>query len=180
MDSLKTPADQTNAPDDCVMQDGAACPRESPWTRPSKIEILTWLVVVGLGIYILGKTSFHALAAWLLMIFTFVVPLRYLICARCPYYGQECHNGLAKFVTYLFKKQEGKSMVLGLWLDIILGAPIAVIPLYYAWTGWGWIMVLAWVTAVVASLIAMTRFGCLKCPFTFCPIGKAGRALWNK
>jgi hypothetical protein len=180
MDSLKTPADQTNPADDCIMQDGVVCPRESPWSGPSRIEGLAWLAVVGLGLYILVLSSIFALAAWLLLIFTFVVPLRYLICARCPYYGQECHNGMAKMVTYIFKKQEGKSMVFGLWLDVVLGLPIAAIPLYYAWTGWGWIMVLAWVGAVVASVMAMTRFGCLNCPFTFCPIGKAGRALWNK
>lgn len=178
MDSLRKSAVQNNGADDCVMQDGVACPRISPWPRPSRVVGLAGLAMVVLGFYILVRSSIYALTAWLLLILIFALPLRYLICARCPYYGQECFTGLAKMVTYIFKKQEGKSMVLGLWLDVVFAIPIFLIPLYYAWTGWGWIMVLAWVTVMVAMFMTMTRIGCLKCPFTFCPIGKAGRALW--
>lgn len=165
--------------EDRLMQDGVTCPRISPWGH--HVGILTGIPLILmtiLAVYILGKTSNMALIVWLLLLFVFAVPLRYLICARCPYYGQPCSTVVGVLIPRLFNKQEGKSMVLGLWLDVAFFLLLFLIPLPYAWNGLGWPMALLWINAIVIGFLVLTRFGCTRCPFTFCPTGKAARGLW--
>lgn len=66
-------------------------------------------------------------------------------------------------------------MVSGLWLDVLFFLPLSVIPLPYAWHEFGWPVALLWINVVILGFSALTRFGCARCPFTFCPIGKAAR-----
>ncbi len=170
-----------NCMDDYVIQDGVKCPKISPW--PESASIITGIPMIftgGLGFYILASSSIGYLIFWLFLLFLFAYPLRYLVCARCPYYGQHCATSMGKNIHRLFKKQEGKSMKLGLWLDVVIGIPIFLIPLPYAFSTFGWFMGLLWIAVVFGAFAATTRFGCSKCPFTFCPIGKAGRKLWGE
>ncbi len=173
------PTDNGGQEGDYVMQDGVSCPKKAPWDGPNRLIVMPGSILMALGIYILVKTSLVALIIWLLVMFVLVYPLRYLVCARCPYYGQDCWSGNGKIVPRMFKKQEGKSMVLGLWLDVVLGAIILFIPLSFAIMDFGTIMAIAWFAAFFFMFMSMTRFGCSKCPFIFCPIGKAGRAFWG-
>ena len=165
--------------EDCVLQDGVTCPGTSPWARHTGILTgIPMIFITVLAVYILGKTNITALVLWLLLLFSFAVPLRYLICARCPYYGQPCSTMVGVLIPRLFKKQEGKSMVTGLWLDVLFFLLLFVIPLPYAWLNFGWPVTLLWVNAVILGALALTRFGCARCPFAFCPIGKAARVFW--
>ena len=163
----------------CVLQDGVECPKEAPWKKTYSVAGIPGLILIGLGAYILLKTSIPWLFVWGLIVFLFAYPLRYLICARCPYYGQQCWSGLGVAVTFMFKKQEGKSMVLGLWLDVVLGLIIFAIPLVHAVRDLAPSIVLAWCGAFTLMVGVMTRLGCAHCPFTFCPIGKLGKLLWG-
>jgi len=164
---------------DCVIQDGVECPKHSPWGRYTGILTgIPMTLIAVLAVYILGKTSFMALAVWLVLLFIFAVPLRYLICARCPYYGQPCSTMMGVLVPRIFKKQEGKSMVPGLWLDVVFFLLLFFIPLPYAWRGFGWPGALIWVNAILFGFLLHTRFGCARCPFTFCPFNKTARIFW--
>lgn len=165
---------------DSVMQDGTVCPKIAPWGRHVGIVTgIPYLVIAVLGGYILERTSPIALLVWFLLLLIFAVPLRYLICARCPYYGQPCCTLLGIVTPRLFQKQEGRSMKAGLWLDMVFFLFLFGIPLPYAWLGFGWPMALLWTGAIVAGFLIHTRFGCARCPFTFCPIGKVGRVVWH-
>lgn len=163
----------------CVLQDGVECPKQAPWKKTYSIAGIPGLILVAFGAYILAKTSIPWLVVWGLIVFLFAYPLRYLICARCPYYGQHCWSGLGVAVTFMFKKQEGKSMVLGLWLDVVLGLIIFAIPLVHAVKYLGLAMILSWCGVFLLMVGVMTRAGCASCPFTFCPIGKLGKLLWG-
>jgi hypothetical protein len=165
---------------DDVIQDGVTCPAIAPWGRYAGILTgIPMILIAVLAVYILGKTSFTALVVWLLLLFVFAVPLRYLICARCPYYGQPCSTMVGVLIPRMFKKkQEGKSMVIGLWLDVAFFLLLFFIPLPYAWRGFGWPGALIWVNAIIFGFSIHTRFGCARCPFTFCPINKAARMVW--
>ena len=70
-------------------------------------------------------------------------------------------------------------MVFGLWLDVLFFLSLSVIPLPYAWHEFGWPVALLWINVVILGFFALTRFGCARCPFTFCPIGKAERVFWT-
>ena len=52
-------------------------------------------------------------------------------------------------------------------------------PLPYAWLGFGWSITLLWIMMIISGFLIHTRFGCARCPFTFCPIGKLARVFWN-
>lgn len=71
-------------------------------------------------------------------------------------------------------------MMVGLWGDVIIGLALFVIPLPFAIQTGGWITVLVWLFVVALVVGTLTRFGCTRCPFTFCPIGKAGRKIWRE
>jgi hypothetical protein len=163
----------------CVLQDGVECPRQAPWKKTYSAAGIPGLILIALGVYILAKTSIAWLMIWGLIVFLFAYPLRYLICARCPYYGQQCWSGLGVAVTFMFKKQEGKSMMLGLWLDVVLGLIIFAIPLVLAVRYLAPAMTMVWCGAFLLMVGVMTRAGCASCPFTFCPIGKLGKRLWG-
>ena len=167
--------------DDCITQDGCRGPRKAPW--PSSISIVTtlpFLVVFGLGFYILMNSSMLKLAVWLAVVVFSIVPGRYFLCARCPYYGQDCSTKFGRLVPYLFRKQEEKSMRPGLWLDLTEMIVLFLIPLPDAWRTGGLILLLLWIGANLLSFGTLTRIACPACSFTFCPIGKAGRAIWKK
>lgn len=166
---------------DHVLQDGVACPKRAPWDpRVSKLSGLPFIPMIALACYILASTSIAALAVWLILLAVFFVPLRYLVCARCPYYGQDCSTSMGKSVPKMFKKQEGKSMKLGLWLDVVMLILLFGIPMPLAWQlGGGWLTA-AWLAVCFLVFAVLTRLACTACPFTFCPIGKAGRAFWGK
>lgn len=176
---------QSNAQDqnreDWIIQDGVSCPRTSPWpSSVSKLTRLLFIPVIVLPVYILVQTSIPKLILWLVLFGIFAYPLRYLVCARCPYYGQACSTDLGRIVPGLFKKQEGKSMRLGLWLDVVFFAILFLLPLPQVWEYGGILMLLLWCALFFSMFAGLTRLACSACPFTFCPIGKAGRALWSK
>lgn len=162
-----------------IMQDGIACPRKPPWDpKVSKITGLPFILILILGIYILFQAGIPKLIIWLIAYSIFTYPLRYLICARCLYYGMDCSSGFGKLVPKMFKKQEGKTMQLGLWLDVLFFAFLFVYPLLYIWRK-GFLFIIVWCGAFLLAFIVLTRLACSICPFTFCPIGKGGRAFWE-
>lgn len=162
-----------------IMQDGVQCPVKPPWgPNNGRYAAIPGLIFFAMPVFILFKTSIPALIVWLAAFFIFAVPLRLLICARCPYYGMDCSTGAGKMVPYLFKKREG-SMVLGLWLDVVFGLFLFIQPAAYMHAYGGWILLLIWIAVFILMFSVTTRFGCLKCPFTFCPIGKGGRIFWG-
>lgn len=113
------PAETERNPDDFLIQDGCRAPSKAPWSPwVSRTTTLAFVIMFALGVYILVQGSVITLAVWLGLVFLFAVPARYLLCARCPYYGQHCSTGFGKFAPFLFKKQEGKSLVPGLWMDL--------------------------------------------------------------
>lgn len=163
-----------------VIQDGVHCPGKAPWpARVSKLTSLSILPVVLLGIYILAQSSLLRLGIWLFLFAIFAYPLRYLVCARCPYYGQSCSTLMGRTVPRLFKKQEGQSMKLGLWLDVVFTSLLFVFPLPDAWRLGGLLLTLAWISVFAVMFALITGVACSACPFTFCPIGRAGRAVWG-
>ncbi|MDY6856034.1 MAG: hypothetical protein SWO11_15265 [Thermodesulfobacteriota bacterium] len=174
------PFEQNSSSTDSIIQDGIACPRKPPWDpKVSKITALPFLLIVVLAIHVLFQAGIIKLIIWLLALAIFAYPLRYLICARCPYYGTDCSSIMGRLVPKLFKKQEGKSMVIGLWLDIVFFIFLFAYPLPYIWRIEGLLFIVVWCIAFFLAFIVLTRLACSICPFTFCPIGKAGRAFWR-
>lgn len=163
----------------CHIQDSVEYPTHPPWPRHTEILTGIPMAVTGLlGIYTLARTSLPALAVWLVLGGILAYPLRYLVCARCPYYGQSCSTPMGRFIPYLFKKRAG-SMKAGLWGDIILGIPLFLIPLACAVSAEAWGLASAWMITSVIALGMLSRFGCKNCPFTFCPVGAISRKIWH-
>jgi len=174
------PLGQNSGDPDTIMQDEIACPRKPPWDpKVSKITGIPFVLILILGIYILFQAGILKLIIWLLAYGIFAYPLRYLICARCPYYGMDCSSGFGKLVPKMFKKQEGQSMILGLWLDILFFVVLFAYPLVYIWKIKGFPFIIVWCGAFFLAFVVLTRLACSVCPFTFCPIGKGGRAFWG-
>ena len=174
------PVGQNSGDPDCIVQDGVSCPRKPPWDpKVSKLTGLPFVLILALAVYVLFQAGILKLIIWLSALGIIVYPLRYLICARCPYYGMECSSGLGKLVPRLFKKQEGKSMVMGLWLDIVFFTFLFAYPLPYIWRTEGPLFLLIWCFAWFLAFTVLTRVACSVCPFTFCPIGRGGRAFWG-
>ena len=167
--------------EESMIQDGVACPRTAPWSPwVSRWMRLVFLPMIVLPIYVLAQTNIWKLIAWLVVLFILLVPLRYFVCARCPYYGQACSTDFGRLVTKFFRKQEGKSMRLGLWLDVVFFTALCLIPLPEVWELGGVLMILGWFAVFFIVFAALTRLACRTCPLTFCPIGQAGRAFWSK
>jgi hypothetical protein len=145
----------------------------------SKITSLLFIPMIVLAVYVLAHASITRLAVWLVIFGLFAYPLRYLVCARCPYYGQPCSTNLGRIVPHLFKKQEGKSMKAGLWLDVVCFAVLLLFPLPDVWKMGGIGLTLLWFGSFFLMAAVLTRLACSVCPFTFCPIGQAGKALWR-
>ena len=174
------PPDQNTIGPETIIQDGIACPRKPPWDpKVSKLTGLPFILILILGIYVLFQAGIIKLLIWLLAFGIFVYPLRYLVCARCPYYGMECSSGMGKLVPGMFKKQEGKSMKMGLWLDVLFFLFLFVYPLAPIWRIKGFLFIILWCAVFFLAFAVLTRMGCTVCPFTFCPIGKGGRAFWG-
>jgi len=160
-------------------QDGIECPKRAPW--PGWVSAATgaaFLPMTVLAVAMLWQSP-SKLAIWLLGFGLFLVPLRYLICARCPYYGQSCSSPMGKTVPFIFKKQEGRSMKAGLWLDVAAFAFLFLFPLpdAFAWRGIGGLFL--WISSWFLIFVLLTGLACSRCPFVFCPIGRAGRAFFG-
>ncbi len=164
-----------------VNQDGVTCSGISPWhPRVSMITGLPVIPIVVLALYVLAHTSIPRLLLWAGLLVIFAYPLRYLVCARCPYYGQKCSSSFGTTVPRMFKKQEGKSMITGLWLDVVMFVLLLLIPLPDMWRWGGPLLALAWLAAFFLFFTVLTRTACSVCPFTFCPIGRGGKAFWSR
>lgn len=161
-----------------IRQDGVLCPRKPPWdSRVSRITGLPFMVILVLGINIFVlQGRFIQLVIWLLAYAIFSYPLRYFVCARCPYYGMDCSSSYGKLVPKMFKKQEGKSMLLGLWFDVVFLTFLFVFPLIYIKSS---LLIIVWCGVFILAFIVLSRLACAVCPLTFCPIGKGGRAFWR-
>ena len=167
--------------EELVMQDGVRCPSHAPWPRRvSTLTSLTFIPIILLAFYILAQANVFKLLTWLLLFAIFAYPLRYLVCARCPYYGQKCSTMMGLTVPRMFRKQEGRSMLLGLWLDVAFFLALFLLPLTEVWRVGGFLLLLLWVGAFVLMIGTVTRLACTICPLTFCPIGRTGRAVWGK
>jgi hypothetical protein len=163
-----------------IIQDGVFCPAKSPWDpKVSQRTGLPLLPVLGLAFYILVVHNLYLLAVWFGLMVVFAWPLRYLICARCPYYGQPCSTNMGLLVARMFPRQEGKSMKPGLWLDLGFLILLFALPLYPAWAEGGPWLTAAWVAAYAVWMGLLARLGCRTCPFTFCPVGRVNRRIWR-
>jgi hypothetical protein len=164
---------------DAIIQDGISCPQEPPWNPiVSKIAGLPLIPMIALGIYVTYEAGPIKLILWLLALGILIYPLRYLVCARCPYYGKDCSTSFGRIVPHFFKKQEGKSMKTGLWLDVVFMTFLFLYPLPEVWRK-GFLFTLLWFGFFMLFFGVITRLACSLCPFTFCPIGKAGRKFWG-
>ena len=161
-----------------IIQDGVSCPEQSPWPRKNmKWATMSFLPVGILGSYVLSRTDNIKFAIWIIIYVIFVYPLRYLVSALCPYYGQNSSNYFGIIVPRLFKKQEGKSMKTGLWLDVVFMSIMFVLPIPEMLRFGGYILLLVWIGSFLLLFFALGRMACRYCPLTFCPIGRATRAV---
>jgi hypothetical protein len=174
------PLTQENAKEETIIQDGVSCPQKPPWAPwVGKVSGLPFILILGLAIFILVQTDIIKLLIWLAVLVIFVYPLRFLVCARCPYYGEQCCSGMGKLIPHLFRKQEGKSMKPGLWLDVFFYLLLFLLPLPEVWQYGGLLMTILWIAAFLLSFVVMSRLNCYACPFSFCPMNKAGKAFWG-
>jgi hypothetical protein len=165
---------------ECRIQNGVSCPKKSPWPSwVGKVTGIPFFLIAVFASYVLYQTNVIVLAVWIVAFVIFLIPLRYLVCARCIYYGQDCSTTMGKTVPLLFKKQEGKSILLGLWLDIAFFAFLFLLPIPGVFCFGGWLLFALWCGTFFLAFIVITRLGCSYCPFTFCPIGKAGKSFWG-
>ena len=124
-----------------IEQDGCSVPAKPPWHPVvSRISTIPFAVQFALAVYILYRGNIPLLAVWIAVFFVLLIPLRYLVCARCPYYGQYCSTTFGKMTPFFFKKQEGGSMAPGLYLDVVLMTALFVIPILPAWRTGGLIL----------------------------------------
>lgn len=163
-----------------LLQDGVPYPVNSPWPkRTSWMTQAAFPATLFLAIYILSHTSMVRLIIYLVLMVIIAWPTRYFLCARCPYCGENCCTIMGKYTPFLFKKQEGKSMKIGLWLDLIFFILLIFFPIYDAWEVGGFFLTAAWFFTSMLNLLLLNGMSCPVCPFTFCPIGKISRALWT-
>lgn len=173
--------DREESPGDFIVQDGCRAPAKAPWRpRISRLTSIPYAIMFLTGVYILAGSNNLLFIIWLAIVVFSIVPGRYLLCARCPYYGQHCSTGFGRLVPYLFKKVEGKSMKPGLWLDLTEMILLFVIPMPDAWRKGGAALLGLWIGVNLLSFGALTLLACPSCSFVFCPIGKVGRTIWKK
>ncbi|UCD85271.1 MAG: hypothetical protein JSU92_03510, partial [Deltaproteobacteria bacterium] len=157
-------------------QDGVSCPRKSPWPKKvSMFSLLPLIPIIALAVFVLAQTNTIRLIIWLSALGIFAVPLRYLVCARCPYYGQYCSTLMGKTVPLMFKKQEGKSMKPGLWIDMAFFVFLFFFPVPDLWRFGGIVLVIVWFGLLSLFFIVMSLFVCSFCPLTFCPANRGGK-----
>ncbi|MFZ5562843.1 MAG: hypothetical protein ACOZBW_02240 [Thermodesulfobacteriota bacterium] len=156
----------------------AGCPPDPPWPKyVAFITFIPWPFIVGMAVYILWSTSRVMLGVWLAAFVLFFFPLRYLVCAPCPYYGKNCSTIMGRLVPLMFAQRPGTPLAVGLWLDIVAFAVLSMIPVPWAWRLGGWPLTALWLAVFAAALASLGLLGCRYCPFSYCPIGKAGRGL---
>lgn len=178
--TTQKPFDENLEYTEFIMQDGVRCPRKPPWDKKvSKITGLPFILIILLAVNVLFQAGFLKLVIWVSVFGFFAYPLRYLICARCPYYGMNCSTSMGKIVPKMFKKQDGKSMKFGLYMDILCFTFLFLYPLPAIWELKGILFLLAWCGAFMLMLATLYRLACSICPFTFCPVGRCGKAIWG-
>ncbi len=70
-------------------------------------------------------------------------------------------------------------MKAGLWLDVLAFAYLFLLPLPGTLRTGGAGGLFLWLCAWALIFVLLTGLGCSRCPFVFCPIGRAGRGLRN-
>ncbi|MFP4475704.1 MAG: hypothetical protein ACLFOY_09080 [Desulfatibacillaceae bacterium] len=162
-----------------VEQDGVHCPRKAPWAPwVGWITTLMFLPLVAVAVVVLAQTSVWKLLVWLLVLWALLVPLRYFVCARCPYYGDYCSSLFGKTTPFVFRKQHG-SMKVGLWMDVVAVAILFVLPIPDMFRYGGIATLMLWLALFGMAFLILFRVACRPCPFTFCPIGSAGDLAWD-
>ena len=168
--SNEEPQKESNAPD-FVIQDGVRCPLNPPWTRKTGIiSVLIFSLINILAFLVLLQTSTVKLIIWLAVLFLMIYPFRYFVCARCPYYGKPCaFYGLDRLIPRMFKKQEGRSMKNGFYLDMISIGFLLLFPLPDMWRYGGALLLIVWLALLTVFYLHLTLNACSVCPLTFCP-----------
>jgi hypothetical protein len=166
--------------DDGLIQDGISCPKDPPWPSwVSKITAVPFILLFVIVVIFLSQINVVKLIVWLLAFGILLGPMRYLVCARCIYYGKDCASILGRLVPLAFKKQEGKSMRAGMWLEVAFLFFLFLLPLPDFYDYLGWSLIVLWFGAFLLAFIVLTGLACLSCPLLFCPIGMGGRRFWS-
>jgi len=163
-----------------IMQDGCRCPETPPWhPNVSKITAVPILLFFGIGAYGMAKLGYMYFLGWFILAAIKIYGIRYFVCARCPYYGKNCSSFFGKLVTFMHKKQENKSMVIGLWIDTLFWGIIFIYPLYYFLKYKMYVLTMLYCFACFLMVSILTRLACSICPLTICPVGKMSRITWR-
>ncbi len=178
---MTEPEMRADAHEDYVLQDGVRWPKKPPWGPRVWIIVAAPLALIFVvAVVVLFKTSLVSLLVMLLAAGVITVQMMYMVCTRCPYYGRDCFFlRFGRIVPLIFKKQEGKSMVPGMWLSMLIAAFLFVYPIPGMWAYGGWIAVALWVILFALFFVMLSRVACPTCPFASCPYRKAGKAVWH-
>lgn len=169
-----------NYPEKFIMQDGCRCPEEPPWhPTVSKITAVPILFFFGVGGYGMAQLGYLYFAVWISLVGIKIYGIRYIVCARCPYYGTNCSSFFGRLVPFLHKKQENKSMVIGLWIDTLFWGVLFLYPLYYFVQNKMYITTLMYGSSFLLMVVLLSRLACSICPLTICPVGQMGRKFWS-
>lgn len=158
------------------IQDGYPYPEKPPWD-PGVTRITSSLVFIFFwaGLYGTFKVGFLTGIIWILAFCFKLFAVRYMVCARCPYYGCHCSCFYGKLAAFCFDKQENKSMELGLWIDLLVWSFIFMFPLYHYIMGGMLFYAGIWCLLFLVMFGSLSILACSICPFEFCPQGLAGR-----
>ncbi|MBU0994348.1 MAG: hypothetical protein KJ737_17795 [Proteobacteria bacterium] len=163
-----------------IIQDGCHCPEDPPWhSTVSKITALPILFFFGIGAFGVAHLGYVYFFVWLVLAGIKIYGIRYLVCARCPYYGKNCSSFFGKLVPFMHKKQENKSMIIGLWIDTLFWGILFLYPLYYFLQYKMYGFTILYCLSFLLMVGTITRLACIICPLTICPVGKMGRIYWR-
>ncbi|MBU0991583.1 MAG: hypothetical protein KJ737_03725 [Proteobacteria bacterium] len=168
---------KTNEQEELVcIQDGCKYPKNPPWSPVVTKLTSLWILIFFLaGVYGTLKVGFSVFFIWTLIFCIKLYVIRYIVCARCPYYGENCSCFYGKLAARLFEKQENKSMKMGLWIDCFVWYFIFLYPLYYYLKLDMDVYAMFWVFLFFAMSGTLSVLACSTCPFEFCPQGYVGR-----
>jgi hypothetical protein len=158
------------------IQDGCRYPEKTPWS-PMVTRITSSMVLIFFlaGVYGTFKAGFFVFLVWVAAFAFKLWGVRYIVCARCPYYGEDCSCFYGRFTAHFYKKQENKSMKMGLWIDLFVWAFIFLFPLYHYLDAGMDLFALFWCSIFAFMFGSLSVFACSTCPFEFCPQGFVGR-----
>lgn len=163
-----------------TIQDGCHCPNDPPWhPMVSKITAVPILLFFGVGFFGVAQLGYVYFLIWLILAGIKIYGIRYLVCARCPYYGKNCSSFFGKLVPLLHKKQENKSMVIGLYIDTLFWGILFLFPLYYFLQYKMAGFTILYCLSFIFMVGILSRLACTVCPLTVCPVGKMGRLFWR-